>query len=82
MDEAYNTGGTGNITGANGCGLGSDGMSTGRWSVERRFRVTEVFLAVLWVCGCVPSLQRLFGGMDEQEGPELRIRAVHIAGSS
>lgn len=20
------------------------------WSVERRFRVTEVFLAVLWVC--------------------------------
>lgn len=23
------------------------GMS---WSVERRFRVTEVFLAVLWVC--------------------------------
>ena len=25
------------------------GMS---WSVERRFRVTEVFLAVLWVC-CV-----------------------------
>jgi hypothetical protein len=22
----------------------------GAWSVERRFRVTEVFLAVLWVC--------------------------------
>jgi hypothetical protein len=22
------------------------------WSVERRFRVTEVFLAVLWVCSC------------------------------
>jgi hypothetical protein len=23
--------------------------SGGKWSVERRFRVTEVFLAVLWV---------------------------------
>ena len=23
----------------------------GTWSVEKRFRVTEVFLAILWVCG-------------------------------
>jgi hypothetical protein len=23
------------------------------WSVERRFRVTEVFLAVLWVCDSI-----------------------------
>ncbi len=30
----------------------SDGMaSMGEvWSVEKRFRVTEVFLAILWVC--------------------------------
>jgi len=27
-------------------GMGSEG----KWSVERRFRVTEVFLAVLWCC--------------------------------
>jgi hypothetical protein len=27
------------------CGMGNEG----KWSVERRFRVTEVFLAVLWV---------------------------------
>lgn len=26
------------------------GVVDGAWSVERRFRVTEVFLAVLWVC--------------------------------
>lgn len=26
------------------------------WSVERRFRVTEVFLAVLWVCISVDNL--------------------------
>lgn len=25
------------------------------WSVERRFRVTEVFLAVLWVCAIKDS---------------------------
>lgn len=25
-------------------------VGAGAWSVERRFRVTEVFLAVLWVC--------------------------------
>lgn len=28
---------------------GGIGMEPGCWSVERRFRVTEVFLAVLWV---------------------------------
>lgn len=28
----------------------------GSWSVERRFRVTEVFLAVLWVCLTFPIL--------------------------
>ena len=22
------------------------------WTVEKRFRVTEVFLAILWVCMC------------------------------
>jgi hypothetical protein len=26
------------------------------WSVERRFRVTEVFLAVLWVCISMDNL--------------------------
>jgi hypothetical protein len=26
-----------------------DGVAGAPWSVERRFRVTEVFLAVLWV---------------------------------
>ena len=25
-------------------------VGNGKWSVEKRFRVTEVFLAVLWVC--------------------------------
>jgi hypothetical protein len=28
---------------------GNGGIDDGKWSVERRFRVTEVFLAVLWV---------------------------------
>lgn len=30
--------------------VGGEGvMGGGQWSVEKRFRVTEVFLAVLWV---------------------------------
>jgi hypothetical protein len=29
---------------------GGDMLGGNEWSVERRFRVTEVFLAVLWVC--------------------------------
>lgn len=41
-------GGGGLVGGING-GIG--GGNGERWSVERRFRVTEVFLAVLWVCG-------------------------------
>jgi hypothetical protein len=32
----------------------------GKWSVERRFRVTEVFLAVLWVCISLYLLQGVF----------------------
>jgi hypothetical protein len=35
-----------------GVACGVEGLGHGQpWSVERRFRVTEVFLAVLWVCG-------------------------------
>lgn len=35
----------------------SDGMGNpgDRWTVEKRFRVTEVFLAILWVCQVVAS---------------------------
>jgi len=32
--------------------VGKEGlMGGGMWSIEKRFRVTEVFLAVLWVGG-------------------------------
>jgi len=35
-----------------GIGMGMGIMGGGEaWSIEKRFRVTEVFLAVLWVCG-------------------------------
>lgn len=41
-----------------GIGAGQDMAGVGgQWSVERRFRVTEVFLAVLWVCFCVLLLE-------------------------
>jgi len=44
IEESCNNGGTGTGIAVHGMvGIG------GRWSVERRFRVTEVFLAVLWV---------------------------------
>ncbi len=32
-------------------GVGSKGEA---WTVEKRFRVTEVFLAILWVRACLP----------------------------
>lgn len=35
--------------GHEGGGGGGGGGAQGRWSVEKRFRVTEVFLALLWV---------------------------------
>lgn len=38
----------------------------GAWSVERRFRLTEVFLAVLWVRCCVDFL-------DLGEGKDWRL---------
>ena len=37
------------------------------WSVERRFRVTEVFLAVLWVW-IFSLLERVFGGTQGLNG--------------
>lgn len=46
----------------------SDGMGApaNPWTVEKRFRVTEVFLAILWVreadsqaCSAIPPLARL-----------------------
>jgi hypothetical protein len=43
-------------------------MKGGPWSVEKRFRVTEVFLAVLWV-SLVLYLQSWAGALwDAQEG--------------
>jgi len=39
----------------------------GVWSVERRFRVTEVFLAVLWVC-LFSVLWCAWGGWEGEMG--------------
>ena len=38
---------------ADGDGYG-DGGRTAAWAVEKRFRVTEVFMSILWVCDVDP----------------------------
>jgi hypothetical protein len=49
----------------------------GKWSVERRFRVTEVFLAVLWVWISLYLLEwsfhvRILEGGGGEEGRTMR----------
>ena len=38
----------------------------GKWEVEKRFRVTEVFLAILWV---LPFLGQVTGPPTDQDEP-------------
>jgi len=58
IEESCADGGPGN-------GYAVDRMNVigGPWSVERRFRVTEVFLAVLWVWLYLPSF--MLAGQDD-----------------